>query len=138
MNSSGNNRHDDRQLEPFEKRARELWCEAARQVDPGTAARLRAARRQALQEVRSPRPQAARWLIPTGAVAAVALAAMMVWQPLPLPRAPSMARDHAATSVLAEPDNELPPNAEQVDPALYQNLDFYAWLAANDSRPATH
>ncbi len=56
MNSSGNNRHDDRQLKPFEQRARELWCEAARQVDPGTAARLRAARRQALQRSAQPAP----------------------------------------------------------------------------------
>jgi hypothetical protein len=86
--------------------------------------------------VRSPHQHAARWLIPTGAVAAVALAAMMVWQPLP--RALSLTQDHPAISVLAESDNELPPNAEQVDPALYQNLDFYAWLAANDKHPATH
>jgi ferric-dicitrate binding protein FerR (iron transport regulator) len=136
MNSSNDNRQLDRQHEPFEKRARELWCEAARQIDPGTASHLRAARRQALQEVRRPRPHAARWLIPTGAVAAVALAAMMVWQPLP--RAPSMAQGHVSTSVLGEPDAELPPNAEQVDPALYQNLDFYAWLAANDKHSATH
>lgn len=136
MNSSNNNRQVGRQREPFEKRVRELWFEAARQVDPDTTARLRAARRQALQEVRSPRHHAARWLIPTGAVAAVALAAMMVWQPLP--RAPSLVQNHVAISVLAEPDNELPPNAEQVDPALYQNLDFYAWLAANDKHPATH
>ena len=136
MNSSKDNRQLDRQHEPFEKRARELWCEAARQIDPCTASHLRAARRHALQEVRAPRQHAARWLIPTGAVAAVALAAMMVWQPLP--RTQSMPQDHAASSVLAEADNELPPNAEQVDPALYQNLDFYAWLAANDKHPATH
>ncbi|HZX71293.1 MAG TPA: hypothetical protein VFE77_10795 [Rhodanobacter sp.] len=136
MNSSEHNRQRDRQHEPFEQRARELWREAARQVDPATAGCLRAARRGALQEARNPRGHATRWLVPTGAVAAIALAAMMVWQPLP--RAPSMTAEHHVASAALESDNELPPNAEQVDPALYQNLDFYAWLAANDRRPAAH
>ncbi len=136
MTSSDTHRPDRRQQEIFEQRARAVWREAARQVDPGTAGRLRAARRNALQEARSPHPHAAaRWLIPTGAVAAIALAAMMVWQPLP--RAPSVAQDRVAARAVPESDNELPPNAEQVDPTLYQNLDFYAWLAANDSRAAT-
>ena len=31
-------------------------------------------------------------------------------------------------------DNELPPDADKTDPNLYQNLDFYGWLAANDSQ----
>jgi len=35
-------------------------------------------------------------------------------------------------------DNTLPPDPEQADPNLYQNLDFYGWLAANDSQPPTH
>ena len=135
MNSSDTRRPDRRQHEIFEKRAREVWREAARQIDPGTAGRLRAARRKALQGAGSPRLHATSWLIPTGAVAAIALAAMMVWQPLP--HAPSAAQGQLATSVVLEPDNELPPNAEQVDPALYQNLDFYAWLAANDNRPTS-
>lgn len=135
MNSSDTRRPDRRQHETFEKRAREVWRDAARQIDPGTAGRLRAARRTALQEARSPQPRVASWLIPTGALAAIALATMMVWQPLP--HAPPGAQEHLGTSVVLEADNELPPNAEQVDPTLYQNLDFYAWLAANHSQPAT-
>ena len=134
MNSSDTHRRDRRQQEIFGQRAREVWREAARQVDPATAGRLRAARREALQEANSPHPRTASWVIPTGAVAAIALAAMMVWQPLP--HAPSVTQDQLATSAVLEPDNELPPDAEQVDPSLYQNLDFYAWLAANDSQPA--
>lgn len=133
MNSSDNNRPDGRQHEPFEQRARELWREAARQVDPGVATRLLAARREALQAGRTPARHAARWLIPTGAVAAIALATLMVWQPLPH----ALPQQHLTQNTLAEPDNELPPDAEQVDPSMYQNLDFYAWLAANDRRPAT-
>lgn len=135
MKSSDPMRADNLQQEPFEKRARELWREAARQVDPATAGRLRAGRRESLQAAQAPARHPARWLIPTGAVAAVALAAMVVWQPLPHASSPMQA-DHRANAA-AETDNELPPDAEQADPALYQNLDFYAWLAANDGKPAT-
>ena len=127
MNSS---EHDRRQHEPIERRTRELWREAAQHLDPTTAARLRAARREALQPSTAAPRLATRWLIPTGALAAMALAAMMVWQPLP--RAPVPSASHAGASTAQDVDSELPPDAEQVDPGLYQNLDFYAWLAAND------
>lgn len=120
--------------EHFEQRARELWREAAQRIDPATAGRLRAARRQALETAQAPTHRAVRWLIPTGAFAAIALAAMMVWQPLP--------QHHATTAMHAsgtidELDNELPPDADKTDPNLYQNLDFYGWLASTNSRTAT-
>lgn len=132
MNSSDKNRPDHRQHEPLEQRARALWRAAARKIDPATASRLRAARREALQETRDPGRHAARWLIPTGAITVIALATMTVWQPLG--PALSATQRHQAVSTALEADTELPPDAEQVDPTLYQNLDFYAWLAANDSR----
>lgn len=135
MKSSDPMQPDNPPQEPFEQRARKLWREAARQVDPATAGRLRAARREALQAARAPIRHPTRWLIPTGAVAAVALAAMVVWQPLP--RAPSSMQINHPAHAAVEADAELPPDAEQADPALYQNLDFYAWLAANDGKPAT-
>jgi len=116
--------------ESIEQRTRELWREAAQHLDASTAARLRAARREALQPSTAPHRQTVRWLIPTGALAAMALAVMMVWQPLP--HAPAPATNHAASGTAQDVDNELPPDAEQVDPSLYQNLDFYAWLAASD------
>ena len=40
------------------------------------------------------------------------------------------------TSVAGEQDNDLPPDADKVDPSLVQNLDFYSWMAANNSAPA--
>lgn len=135
MKSSDPYQPEKREREPLEQRARELWREAARQIDPATAGRLRAARRDALQAARAPARNATHWLIPTGAVAAIALAALMVWQPLP--RASASMQAHQTASAAPEADNELPPDAEQADPALYQNLDFYAWLAANDRQPAT-
>ncbi|MEY2160798.1 MULTISPECIES: hypothetical protein [unclassified Rhodanobacter] len=66
----------------------------------------------------------------------IALATMMVWQPLP--------RHHAAPAKTAvntaetgvELDSDLPPDADKTDPNLYQNLDFYGWLAANNSSTA--
>jgi hypothetical protein len=119
--------------EHFEQRARELWREAAQRIDPATAGRLRAARRQALETAKAPAHRAVRWLIPTGAFAAIALAAMMVWQPLP--------QHHATTAMHAsgtidDLDSELPPDADKTDPNLYQNLDFYGWLASTSSHTA--
>ncbi|MFC5524852.1 DUF3619 family protein [Rhodanobacter ginsengisoli] len=127
---------DNRPDTPLEQRARELYDEAVRRIDPDTAGRLRAARRQALEAARAPERHRARWLIPAGAFAVVALATMMVWQPLPHRGAtPSHVAGTAPTT--ADLDNDLPPDADKTDPNLYQNLDFYGWLAANDSKPAT-
>ena len=117
----------------LQQRARELYREAGRRVDPATAGRLRAARRQALETAGKPSHQVSHWLIPSGAVAVIALASLMLWQPLP------QGSNRPATTVEAatDLDNELPPDADKTDPVLYQNLDFYTWLAAADHRPTT-
>jgi hypothetical protein len=39
-----------------------------------------------------------------------------------------------AVGSLGETDNALPPDADTIDPNLYQNLDFYGWLAANENQ----
>lgn len=129
MNSS-----DNRPGKPVEQRARELWHEAAQRIDPATVERLRAARRQALHPAPAPTYRTARWLIPTGAFAVIALATLMVWQPPHPSTKPTQAN---SADVGAELDNDLPPDADQTDPNLYQNLDFYGWLAASNSRPAS-
>lgn len=121
----------------FEKRARALYQEAAHRVDPVTAGRLRAARRTALEAAKtqaSPHHRA-RVLVPVGALAAMALAALMIWQPTPGPHENPSSQQTAASAPLAsEQDVEaLPPGTDKADPALYQNLDFYSWLAANQS-----
>jgi hypothetical protein len=135
MTLSDKNRPGGRHQKPLEQRARELYHEAAQRIDPATAGRLRAARRQALATVHAPRHHTARWLIPTGAFAAIALAALMVWQPLPRHTDASTSQATSPTDASADLDNELPPDADKTDPNLYQNLDFYGWLAANDSQP---
>ncbi|WP_449429116.1 hypothetical protein [Rhodanobacter umsongensis] len=136
MTSSDNKQPDNRQHKALEQRARELYHEAAQRIDPVTAGRLRAARREALAAAQAPQRHAARWLIPTGAFAAIALAALMVWQPLPHRTATNPARMANAADQSTDLDSELPPDADKTDPNLYQNLDFYGWLAANDSKPA--
>jgi hypothetical protein len=120
----------------LEQRTRELWQEAARRIDPVTAGRLRATRRHAMETAHGKASRNVRWLIPAGAFAAAALATLMVWQPLTQRRAaPAQVVVHAVESG-ADLDNELPPDADKTDPNLYQNLDFYGWLAASDNRPA--
>jgi hypothetical protein len=137
MTSSDKNRPDKH----FEQRARELWQEAARQIDPATAGRLRAARRKALEATQVRTHHTVRWLIPTGAFAAIALAAMMVWQPLQQRHATTSMQVSSVADLAADLDNDLPPDADKTDPNLYQNLDFYGWLASsntNASSPRTN
>lgn len=116
----------------FEQRARARYQEAIQSIDPVTLGRLRAARRTALEAatVQASPHHRVRVLLPMGALAAMALAALMIWQPSPQPEGKQV----AATE---QQDNEyLPPEADKADPGLYQNLDFYSWLAANGSDQA--
>lgn len=111
------------------ERARALYLDASRQLDPATAGRLRAARRQAL-EAAHPAPRLHRLLLPAGAFAVLALATLTIWQPS---RPGASAPSHTVSTVSAgDADSDLPPDADSADPQLYQNLDFYGWLAANN------
>ncbi|KRE90960.1 hypothetical protein ASG87_02165 [Frateuria sp. Soil773] len=123
---------ENRPGDPLEKRARGLYLEAARRLDPATAGRLRAARRTALEAPKAA-PRAGRLLLPAGAFAVIALATLMVWQPLH--RGDTVPPHAASVALPAGDDNDVPPDADSTDPNLYQNLDFYGWLAANDSTP---
>ena len=128
---------DQRDSERLARRARALYQEASRHVDPATAGRLRAARRRALEAAHAaPSRLASRLLLPAGAFAVLALASLMIWQPL---RHADHAPSHAASAVpTTDADGDLPPDADSADPQLYQNLDFYGWLAANDRVKARH
>lgn len=120
--------------ETLTRRARTLYHAVAQRLDPALATRLRNARREMLAGNRHAPHHVVRWLVPSGACAAIALAAVLTWPAMPRPDA--AAGTPAAASQTAEVDNLLPPDPEQADPNLYQNLDFYGWLAANDSQPA--
>lgn len=114
----------------IEQRARALFRAASQDIDPAMAGRLRAARREALKAPAA-ESLSTRLLLPTGAFAVLALATLLVWQPHQ--RVPGSTAS-AATSVVSDVDVDtlLPPDADSADPNLYQNLDFYGWLAAND------
>ncbi|HET7268689.1 MAG TPA: hypothetical protein VFJ15_11325 [Oleiagrimonas sp.] len=115
----------------FETRARDLYRRAGPRVDPATAGQLRAIRRDAME---ARHRHGMRWMVPTGAVAAALLAAVVVWQPTqrPGPAAPpNPAPTKAATT------DVLPPDVGSTDPSLYQNLGFYAWLAQQPARAHT-
>ena len=121
----------------LERRARELYREAARQLEPSTAARLRAARRAALAgtERSSLAHRLLQLLLPAGAFAAIAFAALMLSTPV---QGPTGAVPTGVLSApLTEADSELPPDAAAADPALYQNMDFYGWLAKNGASQAS-
>jgi type II secretory pathway component PulM len=116
----------------FEQRARALYREASQQLDPAIAGRLRAARRTALQAAAAP-ARKSHLLLPAGAFAVIAMATLMVWQPLQHGAGePAQAIQQGQAST-AEADGDLPPDADSADPNLYQNLDFYGWLASSDS-----
>lgn len=118
----------------FEQRLRALYQEATYRIDPATVGRLRAARRTALQATATPKAMhhRARMLLPVGALAAIALAALVIWQPAPH----LQDETHPQTTAGVEQDEYLPPGADKADPGLYQNLEFYSWLAANDGSQA--
>jgi hypothetical protein len=113
----------------LERRARELYLRASRDVDPAMAGRLRAARRTALSAP-AHHSTARRVLIPASAFAVVALATLMVWQPL---GGPSSAPPAAMQAADVTDPTDLPPDADNTDPALYQDLQFSSWLAYNDT-----
>ncbi len=127
-------RPESRLDHPLEQRARYLYQHAARHLDPTIAGRLRAARRSALEAATSPLAGLTRWLIPTGACAVIALAALMVWQPSTQHGKPVAIQTGMTT--VTDLDSDLPPDADQTDPNLYQNLDFYGWLASSSNRRA--
>ncbi|MFC5740581.1 hypothetical protein [Dyella tabacisoli] len=116
----------------LQHRARMLYREAAQCIDPTTAGRLRAARRTALATAAVTPASRVMRMLHTGA-AALALLVLMAWSPLlnrpgmPLPAGGMMA------SQIADADSDLPLDADKTDPTLYQNLEFYGWLATDSS-----
>lgn len=116
------------------ERARALYRNAGPAIGTSTAARLRATRRAALDAADKP-PHTLRWMMPAGAFAVAALAVVVVWQPLRQGSSPATAVHSGAATQMIDSETELPPDADSADPALYQNLDFYAWLA---QQPSTH
>lgn len=119
----------------LERRARELYREASRQLDPAVAAKLRSARRDALAKANdsSLAHRLLQLLLPAGAFAAIAFVALFMSSPIQRPNA---VKPNGAVQAV-DVDGELPPDAAAADPTLYQNLDFYGWLAKNSDSEAS-
>lgn len=119
----------------LERRARELYREASRQLDPAVAAKLRSGRRDALAKANdsSLAHRLLQLLLPAGAFAAIAFVALFMSSPI---QRPSTVKPNGAAQAV-DVDGELPPDAAAADPTLYQNLDFYGWLAKNSDSEAS-
>lgn len=119
MNISPESMNRDHELV---RRAREIHAQACAGVDTRTNARLAAARRNALSAARASSHRRV-WLPAAGAMAACALAVgVILWRPAP---SPSPAQNRPVASAEAE----LPLEADSKQMDLYQNLEFYQWLA---------
>lgn len=109
------------------RRAHDLYRRASNDTAPSVAGQLRAARRIAMA---APTGSAAtRFLLPAGAFAVIALAAIMVW-----PSAERPAALHPTIAMAVDADSDLPPDADSADPAMVEHLEFYSWLAADTSQ----
>lgn len=130
MNPSPDNhsRQSDASDYELQRRARALFERACADVDARTQARLAAARRDALHPARhSSRHRL--WLPAAGAVVACALALGVVWlRPDSMPAVPApVPAVSTPAGASADVDAPLDADAEQLE--MYQNLDFYQWLA---------
>lgn len=107
----------------FDRRLHALWQEACAELPAADRDALRRRRRAALgAPARAPRTR--QHLLPLAAAASIALASLWVWQPWTAALDPGA--DPAERALLAQ--------AESSD--LYENLDFYLWLAASDAADA--
>ncbi len=114
------------------RRARALHEHACEHIDTATRAKLAAARREALA-ARDRHSHRAIWLSAASAMAACALVIGVVWfKPQPGETSSTPQMQAAAAS-----DAELPLDADAQQLDLYQNLDFYQWLARQpQARPS--
>lgn len=111
-----------------ETRAREIFKNACAHVDARTGARLAIARREALDTAGQPSHRRV-WLPAAGAIAACALALGVVWFHAGPASAPAVHIPAQGPTIAAATDTGLPSDADAEQLDLYQNLDFYQWLA---------
>ncbi|HST28005.1 MAG TPA: DUF3619 family protein [Rudaea sp.] len=120
-------------LPPWADRARSLLDESAQALDAATLSRLNRARQAALAQ-RAPRRRAAWVFLPAGLAGACALLlAVGVWHGRRAPTAmPAQAEVAASANGSAVNAGDLDMIASADDMEMMQDLDFYAWLDAQD------
>lgn len=104
---------------------------SAQNLDAATLSRLNGARQAALAQ-RHRHRLVVGWLLPTGlASACVLLLAFGVWQTrVPPHHEPTSVVTHQEVGVFQADDMEMVDGDDNLD--LYQNLEFYAWLDAQE------
>jgi hypothetical protein len=101
--------------------ATQVLDDSVRDLDAVTLSRLNRARQTALAQQRSRAPRA--WLLPAGLASACAmLLAVAVW----LPR--HRTETQASAPIVAVDDGD----SEETSTEFYQDLEFYAWLDAQN------
>ena len=120
-----NDKHQATDQPAWIEQARTLLDESARDLDAATLSRLNRARQTALAS-RSPRA-AHPWLLGTGLASACALLlAVAVWQPHRHAESGTSTDTPAVTAAAVQTD------ADEASPEFYQDLEFYAWLDAQN------
>lgn len=121
------------ELPEWTDQARSLLDESAQALDATTLSRLNRSRQAALAQ-RVPRRRAAWLLLPAGLVGACALLlAVGVWHARRVPTAiPAQSPATASANGNAVNAGDLDMIASGDDIEMMQDLDFYAWLDAQD------
>lgn len=107
----------------FEKKLNAVIEAEGKQLDQATRQQLARVRRAALDEAEHARSRRPRWLLPVGAAAAAAVAAVLVW-----PRSPTL--PEMATEDIDRIDMEIMLAEENLE--LYEDLEFFEWLESTD------
>ncbi|MGE5168535.1 MAG: DUF3619 family protein [Deltaproteobacteria bacterium] len=129
MNTDG---PDTSRLPPWTDQARSLLDESAQALDAPTLSRLNRARQAALAQ-RAPRRRAAWVFLPAGLAGACALLlAVGVWHGRRAPTAMPAQAATAGANHSAVNAGDLDMIASGDDMEMVQDLDFYAWLDAQD------
>lgn len=106
--------------------AKSVLDQSAEALDGATLSRLNQARQAAMAQRRAPR----RWLLPAGLVSAcLLLLAVFTWHGF-VPATPGSAEFPLTAKTAASSDIDLV--ASDDGPEFYQDLEFYAWLDAQD------
>ena len=110
--------NEDRNETGLERRAKRAFDDSVAGLDGHTRSRLAQARAHALAAGAGSSPFAVRWLLPVGAAAAAALAAVLMLDG-PLTPAPDV-------GLVAASDLDILLDEEELE--LFEELEFYAWL----------
>jgi hypothetical protein len=118
--------HDEQQDHRFEEALRDLLRRSEGEIDFVSASRLRAARAQALDASRtSARVHSGWWTVPGALMSAVLLAWLLI---------PGRVRSPATGGAAAVPQVEVIETlADDKTNGVYDDLEFYQWLAETDS-----